>query len=235
MTLIALLDRFKDEEDFDSAFYWFVQASRFGRYSGSGTTTLEEDLKAISSATSFHEAVASLLVPLQPLGLVRTEDFLNDYSDGRFWRFLLYLLVYKNEAQDWSKSGARLGFEGKEILADFTPQWHHIYPQKFLHKKVDEDKIQALANIAVIGPSINIRISAQDPMKYLDKYGISDEKLRQQFLEMGRSDLTVEKFPEFIEKRAAKLAEEANSFLSNLSRSLPDSVRPVTNQVTTAV
>ena len=33
----------------------------------------------------------------------------------------------------------------------------------YLEGKVDESLIDALANIAVIGPEINIRISAKDP------------------------------------------------------------------------
>jgi hypothetical protein len=226
VTLVALLNSFPDEHDFDPAFYWFVQASRLGRYSGSGTTTLEEDLKGIGGAHSFSEAVRNLLAPMIPMAQVRAEDFLNDYSDGRFWRFLLYLLVYSNQAQDWSRAGTRLGFEGKEVLADFTPQWHHIYPQKFLHKKVAEDKIQSLANIAVIGPAINIRISAQDPMKYLDKYGITDEKLQQQFVEMKRTDFSIDQFPTFLDARASRLACEANKLLATLSKSLAAEFQP---------
>jgi hypothetical protein len=148
--------------------------------------------------------------------------------EAAFWRFFLYLLVYRNQAQDWG-TGARLGFEGKELLADFRPQWHHIYPQKFLQKKVDPDRIDSLANIAVIGPSINIRISAQDPMKYLDKYKISDEQLGQQHILWKRSDFTVERYAGFIHARAELLAKEANRYLLELSKSLPDHVRPITH------
>ena len=226
VTFISLMNRFPEEGNMDGAFYWFVQASRFGRYSGSGTTALEEDLKEIGQATNLQDAVYRLLKRLPPLVPIEADDFMRDYTDGKFWRFLLYLLIFNNQAQDWDKQGLRLGFDGTRLLQDYKPQWHHIFPQKFLHKQVEEEKIQALANIAVIGPSINIRISAQDPMKYLDKYAISDEKLKQQFVDYDRAKFTIDEYPSFIQARAKRLAEEANSYLKKISNGLPQDVQP---------
>ena len=71
---------------------------------------------------------------------------------------------------------------GAEVLADFNPQWHHIFPKKFLEGTEVNGSVDALANIAVIGPTINIRISARAPLDYVNRYAISDEKLRQQFM-----------------------------------------------------
>jgi hypothetical protein len=106
-------------------------------------------------------------------------------------------------------------------MRDFKPQWHHVYPSGFLEGHgVDEDKINCLANIAVIGPSINIRISAQDPMKYLDKYQITEEKLMQQFIEMPIDQLTIENYEKFVSMRASRLVMEANEFFSDLSKGL---------------
>jgi hypothetical protein len=226
VTLVALLDRFPEQGDFDAAFYWFVQASRFGRYSASAATALEDDLKDVAASPNLIETVARLLKRFAATQPIEIEDFKRDYTDGKLWRFLLYLLVYKNGAQDWDMAGTRLGFDGKELLSDFRPQWHHIYPQKFLHKKVESEKIDSLANIAVIGPSINIRISNQDPMKYLDKYAISNDKLNQQFVKWLRADFTVEKYQEFVDTRAERLADEANRYLSVLSNNLPEDCRP---------
>lgn len=227
VTLIALLDRFPDTDNFSAVFYWFIQASRFARYSGASNTALEEDLKEISNASNSLDAAARLVKRIGSVSsAITVEDFKRDYTDGKFWRFLLYLLIFRNSAQDWDKAGTRLGFEGKQILADFRPQWHHIFPVKFLDKNVDTHKIDSLANIAVIGPSINIRISAQDPMKYLEKYGISDAKLKQQFVDWKRSEFITIKYGEFLEHRAANLAEESNNFLLQLSKPLPDEFRP---------
>jgi len=85
-----------------------------------------------------------------------------------------------------------------------------------LEGKIEEAKIDALANIAVIGPSINIRISAADPMSYVTKYGISQEKLSQQFIDPDFTMIPMAEFPEWLERRADRLAEVGNAFLTDL-------------------
>jgi hypothetical protein len=163
VTMVALIDKFP-EEKFKPALYWFLQAARFRRYSGSSTTSLEEDLRDIQESNSLIGSVEKLLRRFEHNRALDPDDFLRDYSDSRFGRFLLYLLIYGNKAEDWDKSSHRIGFEGIEVLADFRPQWHHVFPKKYLEGQVSEDKINALANIAVIGPTINIRISSKEPM-----------------------------------------------------------------------
>jgi hypothetical protein len=219
VTLVALVEKFPNAP-FDPAFYWFLQASRFGRYSGSGTTSLEEDLRDVHDATTPEAALQQLLRRFTYQTPLQGEDFLRDYGDSRFGRFFLYLLVYRNKAQDWDETGHRIGFEGVEALADFRPQWHHIFPKKFLEKKVDEEEINALANIAVIGPSINIRISAKDPMLYIDKYKITSKKLGQQFVEDDIRKATPAEFGTWLEARATRLAQAGNQFLNELGASL---------------
>src|SRR3989475_10228677 len=102
--LIALIDKYPKEQ-FEPALYWFLQASRFGRYSGSGTTSLEEDLRDIHEASSLFDAVHRLLRRFAHADPLTADDFLRDYGDSRFGRFLLYLLVYRNKAQDWDEHG----------------------------------------------------------------------------------------------------------------------------------
>lgn len=190
-----------------------------------GLLVLQDDDSRLPHAR-VADACTRLLRRMTVQQPVELEDFNRDYSDGKFWRFLLYLMVHRNEAHDWDKAGARLGFDGAELLTDFRPQWHHIFPQKFLAKKVESPKIDALANIAVIGPDINIRISAQDPMKYLDKYVVTDEKLAEQFIVWKRADFSLEKFDDFLANRTDRLRTAANDFLLDLSKRLPDDCRP---------
>jgi hypothetical protein len=231
VTAVALTSRFDAEDRFEAAFYWFVQASRFGRYSGSGTTSLDEDLKDVWGASTLIEAVEKLLRRIPVSQSVSPDDFLRDYTDGRFWRFFLYLLVWRNKAMDWDPSGGRLGFHAAELLSEFKPQWHHIYPKKFLKGHVNEALIDALANIAVIGPEINIRISAKDPMKYLDKYKITDAKLQQQFIEQSRADFSIDRYGGFLRQRAHSLAAAANGVLLDLSEGLTPAARPRPNAI----
>jgi hypothetical protein len=211
-----MIDKYGDDKDFSIAFYWFLQASRFGRYSGSGTTSLEEDLRDIDASASVTEAVSRLLLKFPHKEPLVRDDFLRDYGDGRFGRFLLYLLVYRNQAKDWDAQGHRIGFDGLTLLADFRPQWHHVFPRKYLEGRVEDTQVDALANIAVIGPSINIRISAADPMNYVTKYGISQDKLNQQFIDPDFTTIPIDKYPEWLQCRAERLAEEGNAFLADL-------------------
>jgi len=216
VTLVALQDKFQEEASFNLPFYWFLQASRFGRYSTSGTTALDEDLRAIGESTTLRDAIVRLLDRFEHTRTTEAEDFMLDYSDSRFGRFLLYLLVWHNEAKDWDAHGYRLGFEGAQVLEDFQPQWHHIFPKKFLAERYEDSDINALANIAVIGPTINIRISAKNPMEYLKKYKISDDKLTQQFITTSLGATSIEKYPGFLKDRAQVLAVEANKYLGAL-------------------
>ncbi len=223
ITMASLVDKFNDESNFGVALYWFLQASRFQRYSGSGTTSLDEDLKDIHEASSLIQAVQKLLGRLSheaPEVPLEADDFLRDYGDSRFGRFLLYLLIYRNEAQDWDEHGHRIGFEGLEVLADFRPQWHHIFPQKYLEGKINNDLVNALANIAVIGPSINIRINSKDPLDYVTRYKIPPEKLEQQFVVRDFARTGCEGYEEWLRSRAKRLAQEGNAFLKELRGAL---------------
>jgi hypothetical protein len=215
VTLTALLDKFPDQ-DFSRAFYWFLQASRFSRYSSSSTSSMEEDLREVAESVTFSEALERLLVRIRHLPPLTADDFPRDYGDTRFGRLLLYLLVLRNRALDWDQRGVRIGYDGAEILAGFQPQLHHVFPKKFLEGYVDCDLVDALANIAIIGPTINIRISKQNPMDYIPKYKITAEKLRQQFISGQISSTTVEHYPIWVRKRAEELAAAGNDYLEAL-------------------
>jgi len=218
--MVALVDKFPHEK-FELPLYWFLQASRFSRYSGSGTTSLEEDLRDIHEADSLDGAVRRLLRRFEHTTPIYAEDFMRDYGDSRFGRFLLYLLAYRNKAQEWDAAGQRLGFEGVELLVDFRPQWHHVFPKAYLQShKVSDDLIDALANIAVIGPTTNIRISAKEPMNYVQRYGITAEKLAQQYIEESVIKLSVSDFESWLNKRAQTLADAGNAFLDALREGL---------------
>jgi hypothetical protein len=131
VSLIALLDKFPDD-GFSRILYWFLQASRFSRYSSSSTSSMEEDLKEISDSATLTEALERLLARIRYIPPLTADDFMRDYGDTRFGRLLLYLLVLRNKAVDWDQQGVRIGFDGAELLAGFRPQFHHVFPKKFL-------------------------------------------------------------------------------------------------------
>ncbi|HVP77584.1 MAG TPA: DUF262 domain-containing protein [Thermodesulfobacteriota bacterium] len=216
VTMVSIIDKFDDDAKFKLALYWFLQASRFGRYSGSGTTSLDEDLRDIQGAASLSEAIEKLLHRFRYDEPIEADDFLRDYSDSRFGRFMLYLLVYRNKSLDWDEHSHRIGFEGVEVLTDFRPQWHHIFPKKYLEGHDNNGLTDALANIATIGPAINIRISKKAPMDYVARYKITPEKLEQQFIDPKFTEVPVSEFEGWVRRRAERLAKEANAYLAEL-------------------
>lgn len=219
VTMVSIIDKFHDDAKFDLALYWFLQASRFARYSSSGATSLDEDLRDIQAAESLSDAIQKLLRRFRHEDPVETDDFLSDYGDSRFGRFILYLLVYRNKALDWDEHSHRIGFEGVEALADFRPQWHHIFPKKYMEGQKNNGLTDALANIAVIGPAINIRISAKAPMDYVTRYKITSDKLKQQYIDPEFTKIPIAEYESWVRSRAERLAKEANTFLAELRNS----------------
>lgn len=213
--LIALLDRYPDAP-FEQTLYWFLQASRFGRYSTSSTTSMEEDLREIADSANIGDALVRLLARIRFLPPLLAEDFMRDYGDTRFGRLLVYLLAYDAQAEDWDNRSIRIGFDSGALLAGFTPQFHHIFPKAFVGNQHPEALVNALANIALIGPTINIRISKQNPMDYVGRYGISDSKLEQQYVERDLGLTPIAAFPTWVGRRAQRLAEAGNAYLAKL-------------------
>ncbi|MEO3384960.1 DUF262 domain-containing protein [Mesorhizobium sp. CAU 1741] len=213
--LTALLDRFP-EATFDQVFYWLLQASRFGRYSTSSTSSMEEDLKEIADASDIKDALERLLARIRYLPALTADDFLRDYSDARFGRLLLYVLIYNAGAIDWDKPHMKIGFDSGDLVAGLTPQFHHVFPKAFIGDSHPESLVNALANIALIGPKANIRISKNNPMDYVGKYNIGDSQLSQQFIEPTLSSTSVAEFPKWVQTRAERLAKAGNELLAAL-------------------
>lgn len=216
ITLSALFDKFPDMPR-SNTFTWLVQALRYGRYSGSSTTSLEEDLKDIDQAPNGEAAVSALLTRIRAVEPISSDEFLRDYGENRFGRLMLYLLAFSNKARDWNGGSDRIAFHGDDLVRGFSPQFHHIFPRDFLKNKAPEDKIEALANIAVIGAETNIRISNKDPLAYFVKYGIDENKRKEQHIDGDVAAMTPEAFPTWLEDRARLLAAAANELLTTAS------------------
>jgi hypothetical protein len=219
----ALFERFPAASR-SKTFEWMLQALRYGRYSGSATTSLDEDLREIETSGSPDQAIDKMRRRIRAIEDIASEEFLRDYSDARFGRLLLYLLVFRNKAEDWDQSGNRIAFQGNELVSGFSPQFHHIFPRGFLSDKetgkprsgITSDQIEALANIAIVGAGVNIRISDKDPLAYFAKYRIGERKRAQQFIEGPVESMTVGNYPAWLMARAQLLAKEANAFLAEL-------------------
>jgi len=113
-------------------------------------------------------------------------------------------------------SKERLGFQGVQLLERFNPQWHHIFPRAYLRTTdVPEERWDVFANIAVLGPSTNIRFGEREPMAYLQRYGVTDDLLAEQLVP-PRERLIVDRREDFLKERAKALAEAANEYVKRL-------------------
>ncbi len=63
-------------------------------------------------------------------------------------------------------------------------------------------------------------ISAADPLSYVTKYGIDQEKLDQQFIDPDFTTIPTSLYAEWLGRRAERLAQAGNAFLSELRGSL---------------
>ncbi len=209
---------FPHDFKFAKAFNWFLIATRDGRYSGSATTVLDRDSKLIKNAPSFDEAIVSLSALLSASGSFTPEDFREEYTD-KFLRLILYLTAFDSKAKDWINQDVRIGFETKdnELNEGFKPEWHHIFPRKVVKEIYEASRVDSIANIAVLNEKANRSFSAKVPQKYLQEYRVKPERLDEQAVP-GGDVLVVDRFEEFLHRRATDLAGRATAFLQRLAK-----------------
>lgn len=195
---------------------WLIQSLRYGRYSGASHTAIEEDLKDIDRSSTPEEAIGGMRGRIRAIEDFTSDFFMRDYSDGKFGRLMLYLLAFRNKAEDWDATPRRIAFDGEKLMPGYEPQFHHVFPRKFLKDGVDDSLIEALGNIAIIGGSTNVKISAKNPLDYFDKYGIGPDKCKQQFIDRPITSMTPDNYPKWLRGRAEKLATASNELIAEL-------------------
>lgn len=215
--MFALRAKFHDEFDFKKALYCFLLATRDGRYSGSAITVLDQDSKLVYSSDSFDEAIQKLLAPLRVSTQFSKDDYLKEYAD-EFLRLILYLTVFERQAKDWIYQDIRIGYDRSinQLNEGFRPEWHHFFPKKVLRDRFDEAKINALANIAVLNEKANRTFTSKEPKIYLTKYEVQTDRLIEQLVPSDESFWEIDRYEEFLERRASDLAEASNSFMGKL-------------------
>lgn len=191
---------------------WFYLASLRGRYTGSGETAMDEDLKAVSTPS----AIETLIAKAVPLG--NSETVTADELDDAGTRNALFPLAYaaarKREAKDWFKGVA---LTTDVVGADHEIQIHHVFPKKLLNaagvRRKDRDEI---ANLAFLAAKPNRQISAKPPHEYLapiaDKH---PERLVAQCIPMDRDLWRIERFQDFLAARRELLAKSINELIAD--------------------
>jgi hypothetical protein len=189
---------------------WFYAASLRGRYTGSGDTAMDEDLKAVTAENPIAALMRNVLPPGSGI-TVAPEEF-----DDAGWRNPLFPLTYaaarKRGAKDWFTG---VGLATDAVGRDHEIQIHHIFPKKLLREagaaRKDRDEI---ANLAFLTAKPNRKISARAPAEYLAEIAASHrERLEAQFIPMDPKLWRVEAFQDFLAARRKLLAVAVNDLL----------------------
>ncbi len=191
---------------------WFYVASLRGRYSGSGETAMDEDLKAAASGDPISALMANAVPPGQSIE-VSADEF-----DDAGWRNPLFAATYaiarKRSAKDWF-TGIALATD--VVGADHEVQVHHIFPKAQLKKlrvaRRDRDQI---ANLAFLAAKPNRKISARPPEEYLAEIAEAHpERLEAQCVPMDRQLWRLDRFQEFLVARRKLLADAVSALIRN--------------------
>jgi hypothetical protein len=191
---------------------WFYVASLRGRYSGSGETAMDEDIKAVSS----EEPIAALMANVLPAG--RWTPVTADEFDDAGWRNPLFPMTYAAAR----RAGATDWFRGIALATDVAGddheiQVHHIFPKAILKRagisRHDRDEI---ANLAFLAARPNRLISSQPPDQYLAKIADTHpERLTAQSVPLDRSLWHVDRYQDFLAARRELLAQAVNDLIAN--------------------
>jgi len=191
---------------------WFYLATLRGRYSGSGETAMDEDLKAVASG----DAIAALMKNALS-GDMRSTVTADEFDDAG-WRNPLFALTYavarKRGAKDWF-TGVALATD--VVGDDHDIQIHHVFPKALLKtagvSRKDRDEI---ANLAFLAARPNRKISNRPPDQYLAEIAERHPgRLEAQCIPMDRSIWKLDCFQDFLAARRELLAKAINDLMDS--------------------
>lgn len=186
---------------------WFYVASLRGRYSGSGETAMDEDLKAVAES----DPIKGLLKNAVPAG--GSADVTPEEFDDAGWRNPLFPLTYaaarRGGAKDWF-TGVSLS---KDVVGpDHQVEVHHVFPKALLKKEgVSRHDRDEIANLVFLAAKPNKTISSTPPDQYLKK--IPADRLKAQCVPTDSKLWAIARYQDFLAERRRLLAESLNSLI----------------------
>ena len=206
---------------------WMICSIDEGFFSGPIETRLDQLIGRISQSDSSSGAIAGLyqLIDEPPSGEshFKDKDFIETRSGSNsVHRLMIYLMAYRNDAQDWDTDGYRIR---AEAVGQYRPEWHHIFPRKWLRDNVpniENPLIDNVANMAVISGEANRRIAASNPKKYVAELNLAKRGMLNQQVVPDPTFVNVEQYEDWLKIRAQRLAEESNKHLAELRGQNPN-------------
>ena len=209
--------KFTDEKNKKRAIHWLVNSLMWGRYSGSTDTTLSEDINILKNnkGNVWDDLIGKII---EQRGRIKVElsDLEGQSTNSRFAP-IIFLMFKNNNAIDW--------FNGLKIDENLNnihnTHYHHIFPVNLLQNSgYDEDinKINDIANIAIITADTNLRISASPPNKYLPKVQTNyPEALSSQLIPNNPKLWEIENYEDFIDARRRLIRDHLNKYIESLN------------------
>ena len=198
---------------------WMLNSVKEGFFSGPTESKLDRVISAVQNVDSSEKALLALDELLNnPPGFTPEEFMETGSGRNSVQRLMIYLLAYKNDAQDWKSDGYRVR---AEAVGEYKPEWHHIFPRKWLRDHVsgiEKKHIDTVANMAVISAEANRKIAAKPPKEYDKELNLDARGL---FTQQAIPDPTLiepKKYVEWLRRRAERLAQESDNYLAELRR-----------------
>ena len=196
------------DEDFLKVLEWLVLTNLTGYYIGRTDTRLEKDLDVVKEcyAKGFPLGELSRRAEFSGITLEGLEEVLNSKvskRSGRKGKFLLWVLLALNDADDWT--GIRLKTIGARDIA-----LHHIFPKAKLKERADK-----VANLTFINASINREVGNKSPDEYLYEYQGSIIK---HFVPLDEKLWRPSNYDEFLKERVKLIYEACRKLLPHITK-----------------
>ena len=196
---------------------WMLNSLREGFFAGATETKLDSVAAVVQRAESSDDALLGLDSLLNnPPQFTPAEFFETGSGRNSVQRLMIYLLAFKNDAQDWNNDGYKIRAES---IGPYEPEWHHVFPRKWLRDNVpgiEKKLIDSVANMAVISGEANRKIAANAPKDYIAELNLAARGLLDQQAIPDPTFVEPNQYEEWLHRRAERLAQEANKYLEEL-------------------
>ncbi len=198
---------------------WFCLAALRGVFRGSVETTIGKHLRKIKEAKRAVDGLMQSLTADQRRSL-RYDELMREPTTlwGPFSQVMFAWLVSRN-AKDWLTGQSLDKIARKHLGANHPEETltiQHIFPRKFLADQGKQDEANYPTNFAIIERSPNSKFQDLPPtevMELLDSHE-KREYARVQFFSKDAGDLLEpDRYEDFLEWRAKRLAEAWNQWL----------------------
>ncbi len=206
---------------------WFVLVNFTTYYTSKTNSKLESDIIAVRNSDIFpyNELINNIRkyngrTYISETDVMKGLEIDATRKVGKLFLFLLYMLLVKNNADDWT------GYKiyRRKWQKDFSK--HHIFPRNYLDEHRDELELgeaeefnilaNNLGNITIINKSKNSQVGDRPPREYLRE--IEESILEKHMIPIDESLWEVSRYYDFIRERAEPIKHNIKMYYNNLSR-----------------